>query len=660
MSGLLATTHSIRADRLRSARRCLEFLGGDVANVWSDPEVSIALTRKDWEQADDFSGDCMILHRDGLVVAADASIYARTALFAELAAAGVWPAGPTPTHLVLAAYHAWSYRLAEHLIGDYAFVIWDAPRRQLVAARDLTGLRPLFYTTRDGGVSVASSARALAELLGRGTALNLATLGADVAGLPWALGSETVYDGVVAVPPAHVLVAEDESVRIERFWHPPVAPAPHPMDGRDAAIVLRDLIRTAVSDRIGSGSATVWMSGGWDSTSVFAAGQDALDPVDRGRLRPVSISYPVGDPGREDELIDLVAARWNADVHWLHSDDIPLLDALEQRAAETDEPPAHLYEPWNRALARGTRATGARVTLDGSGGDQLFQVSAIVVADLLRAGRWAEALRLARARGRGWRHFVQVGVMPLLPQRAFDAAEAILGRDVSRHYLERRIAPWVRAEFAAGHSLRERDLALLRATRGDSLAQSENILYLTLPFGSAVAAYMRGPLLDEGVENRSPLLDRRVVEFALSRPIHERASAYETKTLLRGSMEGLLPPSVLARRSYRTGVTVGFSRRRMREAYPGLVERLFARPLLLADLGIVEPAKLRDAAQRFFAGDRDEFLRVNLFYAMKVEFWLRGLEARSAAVADRAASTRLDFAAQRRELSGPVARISLS
>lgn len=69
---------------------------------------------------------------------------------------------------------------------------------------------------------------------------------------------------------------------------------------------------------------------------------------------------------------------------------------------------------------------------------------------------------------------------------------------------------------------------------------------------------------------------------------------------------------------------------RMKEAYPDLLARLFAEPLRLAEFGIVDVEALRSAAALFLSGGGDEFLRVNLFHAMKVEFWLRGMEFRAA------------------------------
>jgi asparagine synthetase B (glutamine-hydrolysing) len=234
---------------------------------------------------------------------------------------------------------------------------------------------------------------------------------------------------------------------------------------------------------------------------------------------------------------------------------------------------------------------------------------------------------MSRSRGRPWKEWFRLGLLPILPTGLVDLAGRTLG--TPRHYLERNVMPWMRREFVEAHALRERDLVVLRDVRATSIAHAESIMFLTLPIWSWGGSYMRRPMLAEGVETRSPLLDRRITEFALSRPVHERASASETKVLLRRSMKGLLPPEVLAPRAYRTGTTTAFSRRRTREAFPALITRLFERPLLIADLGMIEPALLEGAARRVMAGEADDTVRVNVFHAMKVEFWLRGLARRA-------------------------------
>ena len=36
-------------------------------------------------------------------------------------------------------------KLVKRLIGDFAFAVWDAPRRMLFCARDQMGVRQFFY-----------------------------------------------------------------------------------------------------------------------------------------------------------------------------------------------------------------------------------------------------------------------------------------------------------------------------------------------------------------------------------------------------------------------------------------------------------------------------------------------------------------------------------
>jgi len=625
MSGLFAVTGPGGRDRLDVALARLAFLGGDAERAWHDEAAFLSVTRKDWELEPGFSGEVLVLESEDLLVAADAALYGRAELVTALASRGITPDGFTPSHLIQAAYRAWGSDLAERLVGDFAFVVWDRRERKLTASRDPVGMRVLYFASHGGRVALASSARALAELIDRPDDLNLAALGAQVAGFVWGNGTDTVYRGVDPLPPGHTLTWQQGRLRIGRFWHPPMAPSRTPRDITTAAHELRALLGTAVDERMGKGTTAVWMSGGWDSTAVFAAGQHALPPDERHRLRPVSISYPEGDPGREDELIREVAERWNATPHWIESDGIPLLDGLVERAAAADEPPAHLYELWNRSLAAGTRAIGARVALDGCGGDNLFQVSDVVMADHLRRGEIRRLARRARSRrGQGWKYLARAGILPLLPEALVRGGERIVGRRLPWHYMEMPPAPWLRPEFARSHDLRRRDLDVLNSVRAESHAQAENVLYVTAPAWSWAGAYMRSRLLQEGIEARSPLLDIRIVEFALSRPVSERSDGAETKILLRRAMEGLLPSAVLAPRTRRTGVTSGFSSRRMRESYPALLKQFFAEPLRIADLGIVDPGRLREGAERWAQGD--ESLRVKLFDAMRVEFWLRARE----------------------------------
>src|SRR5690606_17634024 len=99
----------------------------------------------------------------------------------------------------------------------------------------------------------------------------------------------------------------------------------------------------------------------------------------------------------------------------------------------------------------------------------------------------------------------------------------------------------------------------------------------------------------------------------------------ETKLLLRSAMRGLLPDDVLAPRPYRTGITGGYSHRGMVELFPELLERTLRKPLILEELGIVDTDALRRAYVEY-PRRGDSATRVNLYYTLQTELWLRARE----------------------------------
>ena len=317
-----------------------------------------------------------------------------------------------------------------------------------------------------------------------------------------------------------------------------------------------------------------------------------------------------------------MTARWNATPTWIDVDTIPMFAGARAMARARDEPFAHPYEPWNRTLARAARDHGARVMLDGSGGDQLFQVSGVYLADLFRTGQWIELVRQWRARGgTGAREFAKACIRPLLSDNALELLDALVGGGASRHYLDRAPSPWFRSTFLAREGVLDSERAHRPPLPRSSVVLAETHAFLRYPFFPRVAARVAAYVLDEGVQARSPLLDRRVVAFAAARPWYERVNRNDTKMLLRRSMKGLLPDSVLAPRAYRTGITSGYFRRSLTGTGRELIESLIdARHL--ADSGAVDPKTLRRAWE-YYLETGDEETGVRILFTAQTELWLR-------------------------------------
>jgi hypothetical protein len=211
-------------------------------------------------------------------------------------------------------------------------------------------------------------------------------------------------------------------------------------------------------------------------------------------------------------------------------------------------------------------------------------------------------------------------ILPAMPTALQQALAAVRGHE-ERDYLDRALPFWVRQDFAKRHGLRERERSAMPSRRGYQGWRREAHFFLSAPTFPRAFQCLSGLALEEGVELRSPLYDRRVVEFACSRPRTERNTGKETKRLLRAAMTGLLPDHVLAPRARRTGITTAYSDRRMREAVPQLLDEVL-NASVLADLGIIEPSQVRVAWTQYLrTGDLS--LKIPLFLTIQVELWLR-------------------------------------
>jgi asparagine synthase (glutamine-hydrolysing) len=587
--------------------------------------ATVAIARHAWEGEIEPRHGAHVFEDATVSLVADASIYYRDDLAAALAPRGYrLTSRATAGDAILAAYRAWGDDAPRRLEGDFAFVLWDRARQRLVCARDYGGKRPLYYAMVGNTLVVASSIGIVAAAPRFEARLNVAVL-AETCAQFWSGSDETCYVGVRELPAGATLTwLPGTQPIVTRHWEVPNVGGNGRARIEEGAETLRSLLIRATKERLShDGPTAVWMSGGWDSSAVFASANAARaeSADERRRVIPVSISYPEGDPGREDELIAAIARHWHAPVQWLEVDRIPLLANAEARAADRDLPAAHTYELWNRALANASRASGARVAFDGNGGDQLFQISDVFLSDLFRGGRLASVIREWRKKGgRGAGTFFDWVIAPALPGFAKDRVVKRLGRRSADDFM-RPIPAWIRGDFVARHALRDREQRHLPRRDGYRGWRREAHLFLSAPVFPRAFQCLAGLALEAGVELRSPLYDRRVIEFACSRSREERNSGRETKRLLRASMRGLVPDAVLAPRPHRTGITTAYSDRRMRSEFPVLLAR-HGKMQMLADLGIVEPEAMRRGWEEY-CRTGDTSIKIPLYLTMQVELWLQ-------------------------------------
>lgn len=489
----------------------------------------------------------------GCIITADVRLDNRSELIAAL---GIDPKGRVigDGELILRAYLKWDTACTSHLLGDFAFAIWDARLRRLFAARDHTGMRQLIHHYRQGHIfAFATEADALARHPDIPAEINELRIADYLEGMESADLTSTFFKGTHRLPPAHAMTLEDGQLKSWRYWHPDPPQRLHLPCNEAYAEALRTVLSQAVTARLRSPEPVgAMLSGGMDSGSVAALGAQVLKQ--QGAAPLATFSGATRDPACiESRTIRFAQTIDHIDPHTIYLEDM----------AEYGEELAHLTwessEPFDghmviiRAVYMAARKAGHKVVLDGVGGDTTLHPDNMI-AYHLRHGRimqaWREAAGERHFWGPSWpthRNFLTGARQAFMPQALRDL----------RHKIERgRIARRVDSKSLVAPSLADRiGLKERRAQnkahvglRLDGRFDDRRKLALHPYIIMGRERYDR-VAAQQGIEPRDPFMDRRVIELCLSMPPEQMQQNGWAKFVLREAMAGLMPDGV----RWRTG-----------------------------------------------------------------------------------------------------------
>ncbi len=520
--------------------------------------------------------------------------------------------------LLLASYLRWGEACTNHLLGDFAFAVWDAGRHRLLCAVDPIGIKPLHFARAGGLLCFASDAVQVLWHPAIPDAFNEVEIAAY-------LGSRcedpdlSFFAAVRKLAPGHRLIADAGGLRVERYWVPQLAEIRYARD-EDYAAHFRELFDRAVADRLrDAGSyAAVAMSGGLDSTSVAASARLAAG----SGVRAYTFAFD-----RLPECDERSYSRTMTEELGLEVEPIAAerLWSLEPQAGVPFSPdtPFLGWRTCYQEIFRRMTAAGSRVLLLGHGGDDLLRGSALAYSERLRQGDFSAVREVAfhakRHREPVLRTFYRYFGRPHVPARVERLLRHALGLG--------KPSPsplGVRLSFFRRFDLERRDRSFRARKIFASSARQEIYDNLcAVPWYWRLANWHDRSAAVAGIEVRHPFLDRRLFEYVLAIPGDQLFRLSEFKNLLRRSMAGALPERIRNRQEktrFTAFLDFAVWERGARE-----VQDLLQTPLSAA-LGILDGERLRDAYKGFVNGGTDESRRA-LWYAITLEIWLRRCEA---------------------------------
>ncbi|HSU68608.1 MAG TPA: asparagine synthase (glutamine-hydrolyzing) [Tepidisphaeraceae bacterium] len=259
-------------------------------------------------------------------------------------------------------------------------------------ARDPFGIKPLYYAVEQGNLLFASEIRSLhaggvARKLSPEAVVASAAAGVNVFG-----EGKTLYEGILELPPGHLLTASAEGTRIRRYADLP--PLRCDLSGDEANAVLRAAADESIRLHLRSRRRiATCLSGGLDSSNIAAMVGHQL-----GEARGEFQTFTIRTAGPEDSELEMASevARGAGLRHVLvEPPEISASDVLEMTVAY--EVPNHVIGPINQfLLLREIAASGTTVVLDGQGGDELLSgypwYAPVLLREIARRGRDAAAM----------------------------------------------------------------------------------------------------------------------------------------------------------------------------------------------------------------------------------------------------------------------------
>lgn len=385
-------SHSPRVDRaeLARVRDLMAARGPDGSGVWISEDHRIGLAHRRLSIIDlSENGSQPMASADGaLSITFNGEIYNYRELRAELERQGCRFRSDSDTEVLLHLYAVAGRDMLHKLRGMFAFVIWDAVKGELFAARDPFGIKPLYYADTGNTLWLASQVKALRDV----PTIDSRPDPAGYAGFfLWGSVPEpfTTYRGIRALPAGCCLIQRaDVALRIERYFDLPTEIAnacASPILKEDEA---RYLLRQAVLDSVkhhlvADVPVAVFLSSGIDSSVLAALACEASNVPPRSFT--LGFNEFRGTAADETPLAEKLAASLGMPhtTAWVKRQDFEASAAA--LFAAMDQPTIDGVNVY--FVAQQAARHGLKVALSGLGGDELM-AGYPSFHDVPRMARW--------------------------------------------------------------------------------------------------------------------------------------------------------------------------------------------------------------------------------------------------------------------------------
>ncbi|MFC1809435.1 asparagine synthase (glutamine-hydrolyzing) [Candidatus Omnitrophota bacterium] len=411
----------------------------------------------------------------------------------------------TDTEVIAHAYEEYGLECVNKFNGCFAFAIWDGTK--LIIGRDRLGQKPLYYHCDKGRFIFASEIKAILTQIDK----IKPCFTEDFFAFETVVEEQTFFEGIYSLPRASLLTYDGKNIAIDQYWE---LPTKNVTDLNETQCIekLRELITDSVALRMRSkGPTGIFLSGGLDSSLIAYLAKVPF---------AFTCHYPLEKVFNELEYAKKVAKDINAQHIVIQPEAEDLKKYLKEILWYFDQPVA-TASPLPAFLLAKKASEYVRIVLNGEGSDELFSgyIRYLLMDIEQRLGRKEE-------------------LKSFQPLARFFWNDNMFEDSAMRFYELTQ-----RGNVNSQKSL-NRIKSVFSRHKNTLNAMSHCDIDITLPSLLMMADRVCGA---HGIENRSPFLDYRIVEFAFSLPPEIKIKDYTTKYILRKAAEGIVPEEIITR-----------------------------------------------------------------------------------------------------------------
>lgn len=430
--------------------------------------------------------------------------------------------GYSDTEVLLTSYIRWGLDCIKKFNGIFAFAIYDENEKRVVLARDVMGVKPLFYTMKNGTFIFGSEIKALFKhpyvepVVDKDGLTELFALG------PAVIPGTTVYKNIEEVKPAQYIIVNEDGIKKDMYWE--LKAEEFNENEEEAVEHVRSLLIDAIDRQlVGDVPLCTFLSGGLDSSAISAIAAKEYKKRNK-TLTTYSIDYEDNEkyfksslfqPTSDQHFAEIMAEYIGSDHRTVVLNHRDLVNALDDAVFGRDLPGMADVDSSLYLFCKEVKKDFV-IALSGECADELFG-----------GYPWFTNEEMINSNTFPWSRFI-------------GERKAILSPDLKNLKIEEV------AQTAYNDTLKE-----VPHLSGESKLEHRmrELFYLNLRWFMVNLLNRKDRMsMANSLEVRVPFADYRLVEYAFNIPSNIKLLEGREKGLLRKSLEGILPESIIYRK----------------------------------------------------------------------------------------------------------------